>query len=242
MARHTIPMLVPCALVLSLGCGGGGAEVEPPQDDGDSSGGEIAAGTTAPIVMRTTTPVPVPQPAVARENLSADLQSLWDVIEAAVAIRPPEPPTAGTIEEVQQWSEGPFAEWMRSRMAAVHAAEEAAGFVDGAAPMERAVAAALFGYLYEDTAASVRGAPVPDAIAADEELLMVYADTLTDALEPVAVQSVQAYAACATSLAQLGDPAWSEWIQYCADRGREVATVFEVAAHVSEPAADSEQP
>jgi hypothetical protein len=186
--------------------------------------------------------VPVPQPAIARERLSEPLQLLWDRAERAVEVRPPEPPPEGTRQSIEAWAAGPFVEWMRARRAAIAEAEDDVGFLPDAQPYERAVAAALFGYMYEDTAAGIRGAPVPEDIASDPELLTLYVQTLDEALLPYAQSGAEAYAACATTLAALGDQAWAEWGAYCVDRGREVIEVFELVTEPPDDADDAPQP
>ncbi len=226
-------------LLFLLGaCGGASASEPAPVATAATAGGDAVTPAPAePIVMRTTTPVPVPQPAVAREELGAPLQRLWERTEVAVEVRPPNPPAEGTREALEAWAGGPFLEWMRARREAVAEAEGDAGFLAEAPPYERAVAAALFAYMYEDTAASMRGAPVPGEVAADAELLEAYVQTLNEALLPYAQSSAEAYATCAATLAEHGDPAWAEWFRYCADRGRELVEVYELEV---EPAAGDE--
>jgi hypothetical protein len=212
-----------CAALLT-GCGGAPEpEPEPVEPAPTTTGGE----TTEPLVLRTTTPVPVPQPAVAREELPEPLQNLWTRTEEVVADGPPEPPLEGTSEALAAWAEDPFIPWVESRRDAIQGAEP---FVEalGEDAVARSVAAALFGYMYEDTAAGIRGAPVPEDIANDQELLGVYVETLDTSLQPFAQRALESYAYCATILAQLGDSPWVEWARYCIERGRDVATVFEL--------------
>jgi hypothetical protein len=103
---------------------------------------------------------------------------------------------------------------------------------------ERSVHAALFGYMYEDTAAGIRGAPVPEDIAGDPELLEIYVQTLDEALHPFAQRALESYAYCATTLAGLGETPWISWASYCLDRGRDVGEVFELGAAAEEGGAD----
>ena len=220
-------------------CGGGAEPAAEPQPTATTGGEAIDAAPDEPVVMRTTTPVPVPQPAIARDDLGEPLQLLWDRTERAVAVRPPEPPSEGTLEAVEAWAAGPFVEWMAARRSAIAEAEDDVAFLAEAQPYERAVAAALFGYMYEDTAAGVRGAPVPAEVAADPELLDVYVQTLDEALMPYAQSSAEAYATCATTLAAHRDPAWNEWGAYCVDRGRDVIEVFGLSV---EPAPEETPP
>jgi hypothetical protein len=88
--------------------------------------------------------------------------------------------------------------------------------------------------MYEDTAAGIRGAPIPEDIATDEELLDIYVRTLDEALRPFAQRALESYVYCATTVASLGEsldpwiPNWSPWAAYCLERGRDVADVFEL--------------
>ncbi len=234
------PKILQIALVLAcataVACGG----APEPVDDGDgdlTSGGEQPPAETRMVqVFRTTTPVPVPQPATPREELAEPLQQLWTRTEEIVAIRPPEPPTEATEEAIRGWAEGTFAGWVGERQDAVQGVE---GLVDaiGADPIQRSVAAALFGYMYEDTAAGIRGAPIPVEIAEDEELLGVYVESLNPALRPFAVRAVESYAYCATTIAGLGEQSpWLSWGAYCLEHGRDVAMVYELAS--DQPPAD----
>ncbi|MEQ9077195.1 MAG: hypothetical protein RLP09_25270 [Sandaracinaceae bacterium] len=217
-------------LVLALtasACGGA-----PPSSDASdistSAGGESPPeeDATEPIV-RTTTPVPVPQPAVAREALSEAGQQLWTQIEEVVAMRPPEPPDDGTTEAVQAWADGPLADWLDERHDAMRRAAAVSEDIADEPVYERAVAAALIAYALEDFAADVRGAPVPEEIASDPELLEIYVEHLDAALRPIATESVVSYAYCQRRLAPLGDDSeWLPWRADCVQRGRELIEVY----------------
>ena len=67
----------------------------------DGGEAEVAEEPPPPMVLRTTTPVPVPQPAVQREALSETLQTMWTRVEEIVAMRPPEPPAESTLEAIE---------------------------------------------------------------------------------------------------------------------------------------------
>ena len=217
------------SVVCAVGCGGAGAASPRERAPVQATSGDDApqaAPAPAPVVLRTTVPIPVPQPAIARERLSAPLQHVWDLVEAAVAVRPPEPPTEATQEAITAWASGPFHEWVGRRAEAVHAVEEAEAPMHGARGAERGVAAALFGFLYEETAAAARGAPVPRDLAADPELLHAYDQALLESLTHYARASVISYSACVRAFTELHDVAWSEWGPYCLDHAREVAQVY----------------
>lgn len=173
-------------------------------------------------------PIPVPQPVYPREELSNELQELWKRVEEAVAVRPPEPPEAASQETIEAWAEGSFRDWLVQRKAATDRALAATHALRTHPLFERGIGTALFGYMYEDMAGSIRGAPVPEEIAADKELLDIYIGALTEHLTPFAELSAKAYYACLALFVKLDDAQWGEWAYYCDERGAEVVDTFEL--------------
>lgn len=231
--------LVTSLLALSLAACGGGAQRATTAPAGSTSGGEATdAEVSHPI--RTTTPIPFPQPAIAREQMSPELQRVWELVEVAVAIRPPEPPTDHSLDGVNAWAQGPFSEWLARRAQASNEAQEAITPLEEAPPHERGVAAGLLGYLYETTCADVRGAPIPDPIASDPALLGTYDRAMHDGLLPYARVSVQAYRFCGAAFEEANSEQWGEWSNYCSDRAGDVADVFSIESTDAAPASASE--
>lgn len=173
-------------------------------------------------------PIPVPQPVYAREELSHELQELWSRVEEAVAVRPPEPPEDASEDAIEAWAEGAFRQWLLDRQEATDRALAATHALRTHPLFERGIGTALFGYMYEDMAGSIRGAPVPEGIATDEELLGIYTDALTAHITPFAELSAQAYYACLALFVKLDDPQWGQWAYYCDERGAEVVDTFEL--------------
>ena len=242
MARASALFLI-AALLTACGSGTTDDATELDPDTSGTSGGEDVA--TVEIPLRVTTPVPVPQPAVPREEMSEALQQLWTQVEETVGMRPPDGPTEATQEAVQAWADGPFSTWIQERRAAMSGALSTSEDVPEDPPHERAVASALMGYALEDFAADVRGSPVPSDIAHDPELLGIYVSSLREVLRPLAVEAVVSYAYCQRRLAGLGDESpWLPWRAYCVQRGREMIEVFELrppgqqAAPVTAPPED----
>ncbi len=223
------------AALLSVACGG--AQAAEPSSGATSAGGE------EPIEdhpMRTTIPVPVPQPAVARDDLSEPLRRFWTSIEETVAIRPPEGPAEASSEAVQAWADGPFAEWIARRREAMGEAVGIGEQIADEPPYERGVAAALLGYALEDFVFDVRGSPVPADIAADAELLAIYVSSLQEALRPLAQEAVGSYAYCQQRFLPLGDDSeWLPWRAYCVQRGREMIEVFQLVPAQQEGGEDA---
>jgi hypothetical protein len=156
-------------------------------------------------------------------------------------VTPPEPPVGATEADIEAWAEGPFRAWLDQRAAATDHALEAMRAMREAPVEERAMGAALFGYLYEDAVSSIRGAPIPEAVGADPELLAIYSESLNEALLPYATMAAQAYYGCVLLFRQVEDEAWGEWPAYCDARGSEVVEVFELVpdepADPADPAA-----
>lgn len=231
-------LLLLCAL-LATACAGGTSETTTSESTDvavePTAGGEMEP--EAAPVMRSTTPIPVPQPGVLREELSEPMQAVWTTVEEAVAVRPPNAPEDATLELVDEWVRGPFQEFVTTRQRSMRQANAGVAALGEAAAEERGAAAALFGYMYEDMASALRGAPIPTEIAEDPELLEVYVSALGDALHPFALMAARAYLVCATTLVELGaESPWAAWANYCDARGAEVVSVFELQSR--EPPAE----
>ena len=175
--------------------------------------------------------------------MSHELQQLWERVETAGAVRPPEPPADASTESVNAWAEGPFATWLGERAQASSDVQSALEPLAEAPAHERGVAAGLYGYLQEDTVADVRGAPIPDSISSDPELLEIYDRSMLEALVPYARVAVQAYRFCDAAFGETGEPAWLEWAEYCRARATDVARTYgiDTAPGAASPA-DLEDP
>ncbi|MEM1418767.1 MAG: hypothetical protein AAGH15_27980, partial [Myxococcota bacterium] len=177
--------MIPRVLVLALLAACASRPDAAPAESGEETA--TSGGETAPL--RATIPVPVPAPPVAREALSAEARTLWTRVEETVAIRPPDPPTDGTLESVNAWAQSVFAAWVDRRGEATRALEALGEAVPEAPVHERVVGAALYGYALEDFASGVRGAPIPEEIATDAELLDIYEGALEEQVGPLARQA-----------------------------------------------------
>ena len=231
LKNHFIPPSIGFALLLLVGgCASATSGTQTPSSGPESSGGESPAPETQ-VVMRSTTPIAVPQPAVAREALSEPLQRIWEDVEHAVALTAPAPPQESSSEAIEIWAEQTLVPWNMEKTSAIRRAESGAEGLAQWSPEEQGIGAGLLGYLYEDMASGLRGTPVPAEIASDNELLGLYVEAIQELLAPYALASAQAYALCAKSLLPLGDDSgWAEWAQYCVDRAQDVATVYELKA------------
>lgn len=218
-------------VLTSVACGGSATTSTNASNTGDSnstSGSEQSSDTQRPRDPVSLGPVviAVPLPGVPRGELRVELQQLWTAVEQAAAITAPEPPAASSDDAIAQWVAGPFTAWIRQRVEATRAADEIAVHLTDLTMTERGLATALIAFAFEDMAASARGAPVPDWIAADPELVRVYAETIDRALVPVAQFSAIGYEGCSRAFQQANDVAWNEWAPFCSGHLEDLREVF----------------
>lgn len=237
-ARGRLSLLPVLVTILASACGSSTTSDAPasasaePTAGGESTDAEAETPVVAePVVLRSSHPVPVPSPAVPRESTPAPLQTVWTAVEEQVAITRPDGPEVQTVETVQAWADGPFQAWIEERRAAIERTHQLLAQVASEPPWARAVALALFAYSYEDFGAQIAGAPVPDEIARDDELLGIYVASLNDASVPLARRAMELYAECRERLAALGDDSpWLPWRAYCVQRGQEVIEGYRLEA------------
>ena len=235
-------LLVLLALTTLVACGGSAREegTSSPREEGTvfSSGGESTGSEPAPV-FRTTTPIPLPQPAIARESLAPAVDRVWTAVEEAVAVQPPPPPATADDASVRAWSEGPFTEWMRDRITRIEAASAASLELEGAPSHERGVVAGVLAYALEVTAAEARSVPIPDDIAADAELLAAYVEALDGVLLPFAERAAEAFLFCVAAFDETSEPAWGEWRAYCADRNADIVDSYRLGDGAARPTNDT---
>src|SRR5215470_14325864 len=106
------------AMLVLVGCGGSSSSTSTGDTTASGTSGGEAPPPAAPP-MPTTTPIPVPQPATPRAQLSQPLQHVWDLTEHAVEVRPPGPPDEATRDAITAWANGAFHDWVVARGDAV---------------------------------------------------------------------------------------------------------------------------
>ena len=234
-------MLV-CSWAL-VACGGAAREERTEtREEGTvfTTGGE-SGGERTPI-FRTTTPIPVPQPVIARESLAPAVDRVWTAVEEAVAMSPPPPPATTDDATIRAWSAGPFSDWMGERRTRIEAASAIALELEGAPAHERGIVAGVLAYALEVTAAEARSVPIPGDIAADAELLAAYVEALDGVLVPFAARAAEAFLFCTAAFDETGDAAWSEWRAYCADRNADIVDSYRLGDGTARPANESDAP
>lgn len=192
--------------------------------EGDSSGTETC--TAEPARQAAPTVLAIPLPGIERSSLRSELQQLWEGVDRAVAMTPPDPPVTGDQAQIDAWASGPFTDWIRARVQVTRQAETTAARLAEPTPVERGLALALIAIAYQDMAIAARGMPVPEQIASDSQLLALYAETIDRALLPIAQYAALGFEGCATVFTQADDGAWQEWPRFCSGQLQDLREVF----------------
>ena len=170
----------------------------------------------------------VPSPPMGRARVHRDLQRFWSSIEDMLAVGPPKPPEEASQESIAEWAKGSLMQWLEKRREALNQAVAEGGWMKAVQPEERAMAAGLYAYAYEDTASAINGAPVPEAVAKDEELLSIYKGALQEFVSPIAQLSVEAYVRCKQGFVDAQATTWIEWLRYCDSRGADLRDTYQL--------------
>lgn len=165
---------------------------------------------------------------MARDTLSPELQRFWSLVEDAVAVRPPEPPAEASEEAIAEWAKDTLLAWLKERTDAMRRAFSRGDWVKLLSPPQRAMAAGLYAYAYEDTAAALYAAPIPESVAQDEELLQVYVQALRTLLDPMARHAMYGYLRCKDDILKAQAVDWIPWAEFCDARGAEVRDTFKL--------------
>lgn len=217
---HRAPMSPPIPLRLSVsrlltlavllcslaGCGGGAPEGG--AGGGDSAGGESSAASVSGPAL------PVPDSAVLRSTMTQALQDAWTLVEITAA--QPGPADAGETD-----ADDRIAAWFVNRESVVQQTAALVSVLDAAPIYERAIGAALMGYLLEDISADALDMPVPGGSVTDPELAEANRDARDEQLRTYREGAVSSYFVCVEALDSLADPAWAAWREFCVVRAEE---------------------
>ena len=104
---------------------------------------------------------------------------------------------SATASRVNRWAERDFGPWVQEKLRLIHAAEEAyARVAPLGVPRWRIAAASRLGDMYYAFLEQVNGAPVPEVIRDDPELLDIYEQTLIRVTEEPRRLAIQRYESC----------------------------------------------
>ena len=125
---------------------------------------------------------------VPRSELSEPLQILLVAAEDAAALEPPGFDDLAVGHAITQEEMGAFADEIRRYVEAlavhVRTMIEQLPQLESAPDYERLVASTVVGYTYDGALRTLAGAPVPEVIASDPELLAIYESSLREAIAP----------------------------------------------------------
>lgn len=191
------------ALVLSSACGG--AQVE----DGDQA--PEPGDSYAEPSMTTLPSLPVH-----REELTEHMRFGWTLAEESFQHEmPPAPPSGETID-FQRWAEGALREWLERKTRTVEAARRELDQAAEETHLQRILAGALVGLMYEDVARALRDIPVPAEIQMEPEIADIFREILEAQAAPFLEHARRALRAC--MLNARGEERMAHWGRFCEGR------------------------
>jgi len=147
------------------------------------------------------------------------------------AVRFPRYNGGRSLERINRWAQGDFAEWVQEKMAALQAAEAeynkiaelrvnvTNGVEYQSAPWQIA-AAARSGEMYQLFVSAFRSAPIPEEIENDHELFDIYVGALDEQSEPLQQQAIQRFEFCLRTATNVR---WfNEWSRVCEEQLNEL--------------------
>lgn len=158
------------------------------------------------------------------EQLGDDVRALVTAFEEVMRA-PLDPPADTSLASMQRWAESVFGPYLVAQRERAVGLEELAGDVVAAnGPDDARLAALLVGAAWEHVFETIEASPVPDSIAADDELLQIYRDTLRGAALPAAHRAADAYRRCADAEPPAHSRAREWWLE-CGRRAENLAAL-----------------
>jgi hypothetical protein len=165
-----------------------------------------------------------------RDALDATAEAIFYLSEAKYeafrAVHFPRYTGGRSMERINRWAQGDFAQWVQAKLTALRAAEveytkiatlevELQGGVKLNSPPWQIAAAARIGQMYRSFVDNFREAPIPDEIEADPELFDAYAGALEQRSEPLVRQAIDKFEFCLRTATNVR---WfNEWSRTCED-------------------------
>ena len=190
------------AILTSTGCGGAAA-----------SGGDVAVESGRANAR----PNMEALPGLAEDRVfSQRMQFAWLLAEQTFEVPDPAPPAARDAGALRDWADSALQGWLAEKAHNVETARRELDLAADEAHLQRIVAGAVVGLMYEDIARVLRSVPVPDELAAEPEIAAVYRDVVEFQAEPYVEHARRAYRACAANAIQT--ESMRHWSAFCARR------------------------
>lgn len=151
------------------------------------------------------------------EELTEHMRFGWTLAEESFQHEmPPAPPSGETID-FQRWADGPLRRWLERKTRTVEAARRELDQAAAESHLQRIVAGAVVGLMYQDVARALRDIPVPAEIQTEPEIAQVFREILEAQAAPFLEHARRAYRACMLN-ARSEPETMAHWGRFCEAR------------------------
>jgi len=200
------------AALALIGCGGGDTNTGDDFDGDETAGGELLEDQC----RLAETPIATYRLPVLPDGfdlLEPHHREPFDLAQAVLGQSAPEPPENPTDEDIQQWAEGPYTEFLSQHREALLEAETALNALSTEDPDVRVVASTLVALMYYHLAVEMLRAPTPPSIQEDPALAGAYYDAIAHGVQPVLHNASDRAEYCVYTSAQAEE--LHRWRVYC---------------------------
>jgi hypothetical protein len=152
-----------------------------------------------------------------REDFTERMRFAWLLAEQSFQLAEPVPPNQPTVSELAAYTDGPLRAWLEQKNELVEAARAELDMAAEETHVQRIVAGALVGLMYEDVWRVLRTVPLPRDLEEEPEIADVYREVVEFQATPYLEHARRAYDACARNGVQ--PAAMARWSRYCSARG-----------------------
>jgi hypothetical protein len=151
-----------------------------------------------------------------REAFTERMRFAWLLAEQSFQLETPVAPVNPSIGQLAAFTNGPLRTWLEHKNELVEAARAELDAAAEEAHVQRIVAGALVGLMYEDVWRVLRSVPVPTDLDGEPDIARVYQQVVDFQATPYLEHARRAYDACAQNAVRPEHMA--PWSSYCATR------------------------
>lgn len=146
------------------------------------------------------------------------MRQAWELADEAFVLAAPPPPEEGAdLPTIQAYSRGPMQAWVEQKSRRITMARRELDRAAETSRVQRVLAGAVVGMLYEDLARGLLAVPVPAEFAeTDPEAAAAYRYVVEAEAQPALEFARRAYGACTAN--SRDDEELRDWARFCSER------------------------